>query len=353
MHRVRILFLCCRFSVPAVTRDAHRSQAKKATRVLVAPAMYADPTYDPLPPPTYMDAHQMAARARLMLQPHDQAEYQQRMSAGYPASYLPPATRAAVYMQQQQAQPYPPAAYGHPTAYAPMPHPQASHPPPPGYQYYAMPGQPPYLMPIPQPAPPAPEPAAPPVPAESETLHVEVIPAGRDDHTQTTPLQLYQHGTQTTPPRREEPPSPPPPPPPPPPPRPETPPPPPPAAPAPAPPPPPPTDAPDDPSFVASLPQDASDAIVLAARLADAERQISALQVELATANERAESFRTLAAAKDEIIAACRNQTKEWRKHAGEVLASSAKTAATVAAAAGGGGGAAKAAEKPKDKPKK
>ena len=52
------------------------------------------------------------------------------------------------------------------------------------------------------------------------------------------------------------------------------------------------------------------------------------LQVELAIANERAESFRALAAAKDEIINAAQAQTKEWRKHAGEVLATSAKAAA-------------------------
>ena len=82
------------------------------------------------------------------------------------------------------------------------------------------------------------------------------------------------------------------------------------------------------PSYLNSLPPDAPDAVVLATRLVDAERQIALLQVELATANERAESFRALAAAKDEIIAAARSQTKEWRKHASEVLATSAKAAA-------------------------
>lgn len=51
--------------------------------------------------------------------------------------------------------------------------------------------------------------------------------------------------------------------------------------------------------------------------------------------------------AKDEIIAAARNQTKEWRKHASEVLAQSAKTAAAAA------GGAAKPADKAAAKPKK
>ena len=55
---------------------------------------------------------------------------------------------------------------------------------------------------------------------------------------------------------------------------------------------------------------------------------LSIAQVELAIANERAESFRALAAAKDEIINAAQAQTKEWRKHAGEVLATSAKAAA-------------------------
>lgn len=82
---------------------------------------------------------------------------------------------------------------------------------------------------------------------------------------------------------------------------------------------------PTPPSFVSTLPADTSDAIVLAARLADAERHIAALQIELATANERAESFRALAAAKDEIIMSARNQTKEWRKHASEVLIHSNK----------------------------
>ena len=77
------------------------------------------------------------------------------------------------------------------------------------------------------------------------------------------------------------------------------------------------------------------------------------LQVELATANERAESFRALAAAKDEIIAAARNQTKEWRKHASEVLAQSGKTALAAAAAGGGGGAKAAAADAAKDKKKK
>ena len=98
------------------------------------------------------------------------------------------------------------------------------------------------------------------------------------------------------------------------------------------------------PSYLASLPADAPDAVVLATRLADAERQIALLQVELATANERAESFRALAAAKDEIITAARSQAKEWRKHASEVLVQSAKAAA---AAAGG------SSSKDKDKKKK
>ena len=89
----------------------------------------------------------------------------------------------------------------------------------------------------------------------------------------------------------------------------------------------------------------ASDAAVLASRLAEAERQIAKLRVEVAIANERADSFRQLAAAKDDIIVAARNQTKEWRKHASDVLAMSAKTA--VAAAGGGGAG------KDKDKKKK
>lgn len=92
----------------------------------------------------------------------------------------------------------------------------------------------------------------------------------------------------------------------------------------------------------------AGDAAVLASRLAEAERQISKLRVELAIANERADSFRQLAAAKDDIIVAARNQTKEWRKHASDVLAMSAKTA--VAAASAGGGA---AAGKDKDKKKK
>ena len=92
---------------------------------------------------------------------------------------------------------------------------------------------------------------------------------------------------------------------------------------------------PGPPSYLATLPADSSDMVVLVARLADAERHIAHLQartrfraprrrrltleyvaatrvsqVELATANERAESFRALAAAKDEIIEAARAQTK-------------------------------------------
>ena len=91
----------------------------------------------------------------------------------------------------------------------------------------------------------------------------------------------------------------------------------------------------------------AGDAAVLASRLAEAEREISKLRVELAIANERADSFRQLAAAKDDIIVAARNQTKEWRKHAGEVLTLSSKT---MLASAGGGGGGGKDG---KDKKKK
>jgi hypothetical protein len=99
---------------------------------------------------------------------------------------------------------------------------------------------------------------------------------------------------------------------------------------------------------VATLVGDDSDAAILAARLAEAEREITSLRVELAVATERAESSRQLAAAKDEIITAARNQTKEWRKLASEVLATSAKTAA--AAAAGGSAGAAPTKEKEKKK---
>ena len=43
-------------------------------------------------------------------------------------------------------------------------------------------------------------------------------------------------------------------------------------------------------------------------------------RVELAVASEKAESFKALAAAKDEIIASARKQTLEWRKYASEVL---------------------------------
>jgi len=63
-----------------------------------------------------------------------------------------------------------------------------------------------------------------------------------------------------------------------------------------------------------------TDAKALALRLAEAEAEISALRVEVAIANEKAESFKALAAAKDEIIAAARKQTTEWRKYASEVL---------------------------------
>ena len=90
---------------------------------------------------------------------------------------------------------------------------------------------------------------------------------------------------------------------------------------------------------------------VLAMRLAEAERQIeadrqeiAALRVELAIATERADSYKALAAAKDDIIAVARGQTKEWRKHASEVLVSGAKT--TTAAVSG-------ASSKDKDKKKK
>ena len=64
-----------------------------------------------------------------------------------------------------------------------------------------------------------------------------------------------------------------------------------------------------------------TDAKALALRLADAEAEISALRVELAIANEKAESFKALALAKDEIIASARKQTTEWRKYASEALA--------------------------------
>ena len=83
-----------------------------------------------------------------------------------------------------------------------------------------------------------------------------------------------------------------------------------------------------------------SDTDILAAKLAEAERRIAALQVEVAVANERAESYRLLVNAKDEIIKAARDQTKEWRKNAAEVLAFAAK------ASSGGGGGAAAASGK-------
>lgn len=65
---------------------------------------------------------------------------------------------------------------------------------------------------------------------------------------------------------------------------------------------------------------DASDATVLAARLADAEVQLARLRVELAVANEKAESYKALAASKDEIISAARKNADAWRKHATEVL---------------------------------
>lgn len=88
--------------------------------------------------------------------------------------------------------------------------------------------------------------------------------------------------------------------------------------------------------------QTPGDAEALRARLVDAEREIATLRVDLAVANERAESLKALVAAKDEIIAAARNQTKEWRKHASEVLQ------ATSSAAAGSGGGKDKEKEKKK-----
>ena len=78
------------------------------------------------------------------------------------------------------------------------------------------------------------------------------------------------------------------------------------------------------------------DTALLVAKLAEAERRISALQVEVAIANERAESFRQLAAAKDEIIKAARDQTKEWRKNAAEVLAFAAKASAGAGGSAAG-----------------
>ena len=88
-----------------------------------------------------------------------------------------------------------------------------------------------------------------------------------------------------------------------------------------------------------------AEASALAARLVAAEAQIAALRVELAVANEKAESYKALALAKDDIIASARKQTSEWRKHAGDVLKAST---ATSAAALGGGG--AKAADKDKKK---
>jgi len=71
-----------------------------------------------------------------------------------------------------------------------------------------------------------------------------------------------------------------------------------------------------------------TDAKALALRLAEAEAEISALRVEVAVANEKAESYKALAAAKDEIIATAKKQTTEWRKYASEALAKVGASAA-------------------------
>ena len=147
--------------------------------------------------PSFLDAQQMAARARLRLQPHNTSEYQHRVSAG-PSGLMPgaipPPTRAAVIMQQQQAMqqqqvmPYAPAAYA-PSAYAPSLYPpdmyqQLATPPPP-YMPMALPLQP-HLLP-------------PGSPAAHEALRVEVVAPGQDDQTQTDLLALAHDATQTTP----------------------------------------------------------------------------------------------------------------------------------------------------------
>ena len=78
-------------------------------------------------------------------------------------------------------------------------------------------------------------------------------------------------------------------------------------------------------------PAAAADTAALAARLAAAEAQLSALRVELAVAEEKAESYKALALAKDEIIASARKQTSEWRKHVSEVLKASTPAGAAPA----------------------
>lgn len=64
----------------------------------------------------------------------------------------------------------------------------------------------------------------------------------------------------------------------------------------------------------------ASHAAQLAERMAEAEAKLAELRVELAVAEERAESYKALADAKDEMLASARKQTSEWRKLASEVL---------------------------------
>ena len=57
-------------------------------------------------------------------------------------------------------------------------------------------------------------------------------------------------------------------------------------------------------------------------RLAEAEAEIAEMRVELAIAKEKAESFKALALAKDEIIKTSKKQTSEWQKYATQALAS-------------------------------
>ena len=64
-----------------------------------------------------------------------------------------------------------------------------------------------------------------------------------------------------------------------------------------------------------------TDAKALAMRLAEAEAEIAELRVELAIAKEKAESFKALALAKDEIIKTSKKQTSEWQKYATQALA--------------------------------
>ena len=65
-----------------------------------------------------------------------------------------------------------------------------------------------------------------------------------------------------------------------------------------------------------------TDAKALAMRLAEAEAEIAEMRVELAIAKEKAESFKALALAKDEIIKTSKKQTSEWQKYATQALAS-------------------------------